>query len=96
MSNGVIGAGTGRTAPGQIETQTKNKMNKVTCTYKHPGYYKYSVQCGGATFTAKLEHSECGKWWGLVVYDANDDTVHHYPFDNKRWALDYLTNDFAY
>ena len=95
MSNGVIGAGTGHTAPGQIETQTKNKMNKVTCTYKHPGYYKYSIQCGGATFTAKIERAWSGREWSVVVDDANDDMVYHWYFDNKRWALNYLTNYFA-
>lgn len=70
-------------------------MNKVTCTYKHPGYYKYIVQCGGATFTARLERVYGGGWWSVVVDDANDDMVYHWCFNNKRCALDYLTNDFA-
>lgn len=68
-------------------------MNKVTCTYKHPGYYKYSVQCGGSAFTARLEEYR-GDWY-LVVDDANGDMVYHWVFDKKTWALDYLTNDFA-
>lgn len=68
-------------------------MNKVTCTYKHPGYYKYSIQCGDSSFTARLEKYRGD--WSLVVDDANGDVVYHWCFDGKGIALDYLTNDFA-